>query len=85
MKTCGGGYRYNSNILELDTKRSCVVSFTPRPLYTRGKSPRCPSYRRLDRLQNWPERRGVEKIFLILPGLELRPSNENLHIPFIII
>jgi hypothetical protein len=49
-----------------------VISFTPRPLYHRGKSPRYP----LDR--SWAGPKGglddVEKRkFLTLPGLELRP------------
>jgi hypothetical protein len=49
-----------------------LVSFTPLPLYPRGKSPRYPLDRRL-----WGPRAGMndaENIkFLTLPGLELRP------------
>jgi hypothetical protein len=39
-----------------------VVSFTPRPLYPRGKSPRCPLGRRLGGPHNRSERCGDEKI-----------------------
>jgi hypothetical protein len=49
-----------------------VVSFTPRPLYRRGKGPRYPLDRRLGGPQSRldaPEKRK----FLTLPGLELRP------------
>jgi hypothetical protein len=40
-----------------------VVSFMPRPLYPRGKSPRYPLDRRLGGPQNRSGRRGEEKIF----------------------
>jgi hypothetical protein len=46
MKTYGE-WRYSSTILVLGNKCRWVVSFTPRPLYLRGKSPRFPLYRRL--------------------------------------
>jgi hypothetical protein len=39
-----------------------VVSFTPRPLYPKGKSPRYPIYRKLGGTQNWFGRHGDEKI-----------------------
>jgi hypothetical protein len=39
-----------------------VVSFTPRPLYPRGKSPRYPLDRRLGGPQSRSARRGEEKI-----------------------
>jgi hypothetical protein len=39
-----------------------VVSFTPLPLYPRGKSPRYPLDRRLDGPQSRSGRRGEEKI-----------------------
>jgi hypothetical protein len=38
------------------------VSFTPRSLYPRGKSPRYPLDRRLDGPQYWSGRRREEKI-----------------------
>jgi hypothetical protein len=53
------------------TSRSWVVSFTPRPLYSRGKSPRYPLDRKLGGPQSRSGRRGEEKI-LALPGHELR-------------
>jgi hypothetical protein len=49
-----------------------VVSFTPRPLYSLGKSPRYPLYRRVGGPQSQSGQRG-EETFLTLPGLELRP------------
>jgi hypothetical protein len=39
-----------------------VVSFTPRPLYPRGKSPWFPLDKRLGGPQNWSGRLGEEKI-----------------------
>jgi hypothetical protein len=39
-----------------------VVSFTPRPLYCRGKSPQCPLYRRLGGPQSRSGRHGEVKI-----------------------
>jgi hypothetical protein len=39
-----------------------VVSFTPLPLYSRGKSPRYPLDRRLGAPQSRSEERGEEKI-----------------------
>jgi hypothetical protein len=51
-----------------------VVSFTPRPLYRRGKSPRCPVCRRLVGPQSRPERLEKENL-LPLPGIEPRPSS----------
>jgi hypothetical protein len=44
------------------TSWSWVVSFTPRPLYPRGKSSRYPLDRRMGRSQDRPERRGEKKI-----------------------
>jgi hypothetical protein len=44
-----------------------VVSFTPLPLYPQGKSPRFPSYRRLDELQSRSASCEEEKSFA-LPG-----------------
>jgi hypothetical protein len=56
--------------LEFSTSWRWVVSFTPRPLYPRGKSPWYPLGRRLDGSQNRSGWRGKRK-FLTLPGLEL--------------
>jgi hypothetical protein len=49
--------------LDLGTSWKWLVSFTPRPLYTRGKSPRYPLDRRLGEPQNRSGRRREEKIF----------------------
>jgi hypothetical protein len=42
-----GGVDINPHFLDLGTSWRWVVSFTPRPLYPRGKSPRYPLDRRL--------------------------------------
>jgi hypothetical protein len=42
-----GEWRYSSTSLNLDTRWSWVVTFTPRPLYPRGNCPRYPLDRRL--------------------------------------
>jgi hypothetical protein len=75
MKTYGD-WSYNSNILDLDTRRRTVVSFTLRLLYHRGKS----SQYALDRLVVAPEAiltlwKRKKEIFPPLPGIETRPSN----------
>jgi hypothetical protein len=49
-------------ILDLGTSWRWVVSFTPRPIYLRGKSPRYPLDRRLSGPQNRSGERGEEKI-----------------------
>jgi hypothetical protein len=73
-----GERRYSSNVLDLGSRWRWVVSFTPRPLYPRGRSPWC----RLDRL-GWPQSRsgccGVEKSLLGLPRIEPRPSSPLTH------
>jgi hypothetical protein len=48
-------------------------SFTPRSLYSRGKSPRYPLDRRLGQPQSRSGRCGVDKNILTLPGIEPRP------------
>jgi hypothetical protein len=64
-------WMHRSTFLHLGISWKWVVSFIPRPLYPRGKSPRYP----FDRLCGPQGRSGddVEKRkFLTLPGLELR-------------
>jgi hypothetical protein len=64
-----GKWRYGSTILDLGTRWRWVVSFTPLPLYTRGKSPRYP----LDWEQGGHTvglKAVVERKFLPLPGRE---------------
>jgi hypothetical protein len=67
-----GEWMYSSTFLDLGTSWRWVVSFTPRPFYPLGNSPRYPLDRRLGGPHSWSGRRGEEKI-LTLPGLELRP------------
>jgi hypothetical protein len=66
-----GDCMYRSTFSDLGTNWSWVISFTPRPLYLRGKSPRWPLYRRFGGPQSRSGRHGEEKI-LALPRLELR-------------
>jgi hypothetical protein len=58
-----GKWMYRSAFLNLIISWRYVVSFTPRPLYLRGKSPRCPLDRRLGRPQNRSDRHVEEKNF----------------------
>jgi hypothetical protein len=55
-----GEWMYSSSILNLST-RWWAISFTPRPLYTEGKSLRYPLDRRLGGPQNLSGRCGEEK------------------------
>jgi hypothetical protein len=57
-----GEWRYIFTFLDLGTRWRLVVSFTPRPLYPRGKIPRYPLDRRLGGPQNRSGRRREEKI-----------------------
>jgi hypothetical protein len=56
-----GEWRYSSNILDLGTRWRRVVSFTPRPLYPRGKSRQYLLDRRLGGSQSRSGRCGEEK------------------------
>jgi hypothetical protein len=67
-----GSGRIDPRFLDLGTSWRWVVSFTPRPLYPRGKSPRYPFERRLGGPQSQPGWRDEEKI-LDPTGLELWP------------
>jgi hypothetical protein len=58
------------SILDLGARWRCVVSFTPRPLYSQGKRPWYPLDRRLGRPQSRSGRGGEEKKSLTLPVLE---------------
>jgi hypothetical protein len=71
-------YIYSSTILDLGTRWRRMVSFTSRPLYSRGNSPRYPLDRRLGGPQNWPGPCVVGKNLLSLPGIELRPSSPSI-------
>jgi hypothetical protein len=59
------------HFLDLDTSWRWVVSFTLRPLYSRGKSPRYALNRRLGWLQSRLDDLQKRKL-LTLPGLDLR-------------
>jgi hypothetical protein len=61
MKTYGK-WRYSSTILDLGTSWRWVVSFTPLPLYPRGKSPLYTLDMRLRGPHSRSGRRGEEKI-----------------------
>jgi hypothetical protein len=66
-------WRDSSTIFDLGTRWRWVVNFTPRPLYHREKRSLCPSDRRLDGSLSRSGRRGKEKNFLPLLGIEPRP------------
>jgi hypothetical protein len=55
-----GDWRYSSTILDLGTRRTWVVSFTPRPLYPGGNRPRHRPDRRLGGPQSRSGRCGEE-------------------------
>jgi hypothetical protein len=61
MKTYWGSRGIALRIMNLDTRWRWVVSFTPRPLYSRGKSPWNPLDSRLGGPQNRCERDDEEK------------------------
>jgi hypothetical protein len=69
MKTYCGSGGIGPLILDIGTRR-WVVSFTPRPLYSKGKNPRYPLDRRLGGPQSRSGCGGVVKNFQPLPGLE---------------
>jgi hypothetical protein len=68
-----GEWRHSSTIPDLGTRWRWVVSFTPLSLYSRGKSPSYPLYRRLGGPQRRSGHCGVEKIFC--PFRELKHGN----------
>jgi hypothetical protein len=57
-----GEWRCSSAILDFDARRISLLSFTPRLLYPRGKSPRYPLYRNLGGPKSRSGRRGQENI-----------------------
>jgi hypothetical protein len=67
-----GSVCIDTHFLDLDTSCRWVVSFTSRPLYPRGKSPRYPLLRRLGGPQSRSGRRGEEKI--------LDPMTDNVQV-----
>jgi hypothetical protein len=70
MKVYYGSGGVTPRILNVGTRWSWVVSFTPRPLYPQGKIPWYPVDRRLGGPQNRSGRGGEEKNCQTLPGLE---------------
>jgi hypothetical protein len=73
-----GQWRYSSTFLDLGTIWRWVVSFTPLPLYLRGKGLQYPLDRRLGGAQILSRRCGEEKN-LALPGIEPRPCSPSLE------
>jgi hypothetical protein len=71
MKVYWGVEVYLHSFFDLGTRWRWVVSFTPRPLYLQGKSPRYPLDRRLGVLQGRSGRYGEEKNSQPPPGIEL--------------
>jgi hypothetical protein len=69
MKTYWDG-GISTRILHLVTRKRWVVSFTPRPLYPQGKSPRYPLARRLGGPQSRSGRCDEEKNSQPPPGIE---------------
>jgi hypothetical protein len=72
MKAYWGSGCIPPRILWLGTRWRRVVCVTPRPLYSQGKSPWYPSYRRMGGPQSRSERGGEGKNSQPLPGLEPR-------------
>jgi hypothetical protein len=70
-----GEWMCSSTILDLDTRWRWVVSFTPRLLYPRGKSPRYPLDRRLGGPQNRSGNYRQKKNFVTLQEIEPRSSS----------
>jgi hypothetical protein len=72
-----GEWKYISTILDLGT-RWWVVSFTHRPLYSRGKWPKYPLDRRLDGPRSWSGYYGEKKNILPPSGIEPWPSTVSI-------
>jgi hypothetical protein len=69
MKAYWGSGGVAPRIINLNTRWKWMVSFTPRPLCTQGKSPWYPLDRRLGGPQSRSGRGGEEKNSEPLPGL----------------
>jgi hypothetical protein len=69
-----GDWRYSSAILDLGIRGRWVVSFTPLPLYPRGKIPRYPLDRRLSGPQSQSGRCGEETILYCQESKSGRPA-----------
>jgi hypothetical protein len=74
-----GEWRYSSTIFDHGTRWRWVVTFTPRPLYLRAKSPQYP----LDRRLGGSRRSGrcEEEKISTLPRIEPRPSSPPSTLP----
>jgi hypothetical protein len=74
-----GEWRYSSTILDLGTAWRCVVSFTPRSLYSRGK------IRRTYWIRDWVGHRAdveaVRKGKIIFPCRELDAGRPAHNLP----
>jgi hypothetical protein len=69
----------NSITLYLGTRWKRVFSFTPRPLYFQGKSPRYPLNRRLGGIQSRSGRPEGDKNILPKKRIKSRPSSLSLY------
>jgi hypothetical protein len=69
-----GEWKYSSTIIDLGTRWMRINTFTPQPLYHRGKIPRCLLDRRLDRPQKLSGLCGEEKN-LASSGIETGSSS----------
>jgi hypothetical protein len=74
MKTYWGNGYIDKLVLDLSTGRRWVISFTPWPLYHRGKIRRYPLDRRLGEPQNWSGQREEEKILAFYRDSNSDPS-----------
>jgi hypothetical protein len=72
-----GEWMYSFTILDLDIRWRRVVSFTSRPLYSRGRIPGYGLDRRLGLRKSRSWSYGEKKISCPLPGIEYRPSNSK--------
>jgi hypothetical protein len=75
MKTYWDSEGTAPRILDLGTRRRSVLSFTPRPLHSQGKSPWYSLDRRLDGPQSRSGRSAEEKNSHSPPGIE--PQNHD--------
>jgi hypothetical protein len=74
IQTYEGSKVTSPRIVNVGTRWSWVVNFTPRPLYPRCTSPLYPLNRRLGGLQSQSGCGGEEKNFLHLEGIKLQSS-----------
>jgi hypothetical protein len=74
-----GEWRYRTTILDLGTRWRWMVSFTPLPFYTQGRSPTYPLCRRLGGSQSQSGHCGEEKKSLALAGNQTPAIQPKAH------